>query len=77
MDQTGDAQAVLGLLVLDAVAAGDHRPGLGHLGSAPCQNISHRLHRQAGGEGQQIHGQPGLAPHGVHVESTVWIMATS
>ena len=71
MDQSGDAQAVLGLLVLNAVAAGDNRTGLQHLGGAAGQNIAHRLHRKAGGEGQQIHGQGGRAAHGVYVGESI------
>ena len=67
VDQAADAQAVLGLRVLDAVAACGHCASLRHLGRAPLQDGPHRLPRQAGGDGQQIHGQPGLAPHGVHV----------
>ena len=67
VDQAADAQAVLGLRVLDAVAACGHCASLRHLGRAPLQDGPHRFPRQAGGDGQQIHGQPGLAPHGVHV----------
>lgn len=67
MCKAGNAQAVLGFLILNAVASGDHRPSLGHLVRAPGQDIPHRLHRQAGGEGQQVHGQLGLPPHGVYI----------
>ena len=65
--KAGDTKAVLGHIVLDAVAAGDDGSGLGDLALAAGQDVPHGLQRQAAGEAQQIEGQGWRAAHSIDV----------
>ncbi len=67
VDEAHDAEAVLGLLVDDGVAAGDEAAGLEHLVGAAAQDIGQDVLAQVVGEGGHVQGQEHLAAHGVDV----------
>ena len=71
MDEAGDRQAVLGLVIKNAVSAGDEAPCLVDLVIAPPEHPVDRLIGHIPGDAHQVQGQLGLAPHGVHVAEGV------
>ena len=62
-----DAEAVLGFVVPDGVAAGDGAAGLGHLLGAATDDPGGDIPGQVLGEGGDIEGEHDLAAHRVHV----------
>ena len=62
IDQPGHRQADLRLLVLDAVAADDHRPGLDNLLRAAAQDLHQDRAVQAGRKADQGEGGKGVPP---------------
>ena len=69
--QAEHGKAVLGLVVLDGMAAYHERPGLTHFVRAAAQHVSHHFSAHAAGEGQDVERGDGLAAHGEHVGQCV------
>ena len=67
MDNTHDAEAVLGLLVVDGVATGDDAAGLRDLGSAAAQYLGEYVGREVLRESDNVQGEHNLAAHGEDV----------
>ena len=67
VDEAHDAEAVLGLVVDDRVAAGDEAARLQHLVGAAAQDLDQDVLAQVVGEGGHVQGQEHLAAHGVDV----------
>ena len=67
MDKPGDRHAVLGFLVVDAVAPGDNGSCLVGLFVAAPQNGVDRLLGHVFGHCHNVEGQLRLAAHGVHI----------
>ena len=61
------AEAVLGLVVPDGVAAGDGAAGLGDLVGAPRNDPGGDIRRQVLGEGSNVEGEHDLAAHRVDI----------
>ena len=70
-DKTAHGQAVLGLIVIDGVAARDGAAGLNALVGAARQNLPRNLNAQAAGNAQQVHGVARTPAHGVNVRQRV------
>ena len=66
-DKPAHGQAVLGLVVVDGVAARDGAAGLDALVGAARQNFAGNLNAQATGNAQQVHGMARPPAHGVDV----------
>ena len=64
-------QAVLGLVVVDGVAARDRATGLDALIGTACQNLAGDLDAQAARDAQQVHGMARPPAHGVDVRQRV------
>ena len=64
-------QAVLGLVVVDGVAARDGAAGLDALVGATRQNLAGNLNAQATRDAQQVHGMARPPAHGVDVRQRV------
>ena len=60
-------QAVLGLVVVDGMAARDGAAGLDALVGAARQNFTGNLNAQAARDAQQVHGMARPPAHGVDV----------
>jgi len=72
MNPAGDREAEFGLGVVDAVAAGDIDAGLAAFFGRAVEDAFEGLHRQtAGGKGDKIEGEEGLAAHGVDIAEGV------
>ena len=71
MDKARDAQAVLRLIVLNRVAAGDDAVCLNGLGVSALQNGADVLLRQAVRHAEQVHRDLRHAAHGVDVAQRV------
>ncbi len=65
--QAEHGKAVLGLVVLDGMAAYHERPGFTHFVRAAAQHVSHHFSAHAAGEGQDVERGDGLSAHGEHV----------
>ena len=70
-DKTAHGQAVLGLIVIDGVAARDGAAGLNALVGAARQNLPRNLNAKAIGNAQQVHGMARSSTHGVDVRQRV------
>ena len=70
-DKATHGQAVLGLVVVDGVAAHDGTAGLDALVGATRQNLAGNLNAQATGYAQQVHGMARPSAHGVYVRQRV------
>ena len=66
-DKAAHGQAVLGLVVVDGVAARDGAAGLNALVGAARQNLTGNLDAQAARNAQQVHGMTRPPAHGVDV----------
>ena len=71
VDQAGYRQADLRLLVLDGVAADDHRPGFLHLLRAAAQDLHQDRAIEAGRKAYQGEGGQRRAAHGVDIREGV------
>ena len=71
MGETGDAEAVLRLVVVDAVTAYNHGTALIDLFVSSGENGFYRIDWKAVREGEQVHGQLWSASHGVDVAEGV------
>ena len=69
--KTAHGQAVLGLVVVDGVAARDGATRLDALVGAARQNLTGNLNAQATGNAQQVHGMARPPAHGVDVRQRV------
>ena len=67
----GDGEAVLGLLVVDRVPAGQLGAGLDDLLGAAAQHLGEMLHVQIDGPGDEVHGRQRPRAHGVDVTQRV------
>ena len=67
MHKAGDAQAVFGLIIQNAVAAGDEGTSLIDLVIAAPQQLMHRVLGHGLGDGHDVQAQLGLSTHGVHI----------
>ena len=70
-DKAAHGQAVLGLVVVDGVAARDGAAGLDALVGATRQNLPGNLNAQATGYAEQVHGMTRPPAHGVDVRQRV------
>ena len=70
-DKTTHGQAVLGLVVVDGMAARDRATGLDALIGTACQNLAGNLNAQAARDAQQVHGMARPPAHGVDVRQRV------
>ena len=70
-DKATHGQAVLGLVVVDGVAARDGTAGLDALVGAARQNLAGNLNAQATGYAKQVHGMARPSTHGVDVRQRV------
>ena len=70
-DKAAHGQAVLGLVVVDGVAARDGATRLDALVGAARQNLTCDLDAQATGNAQQVHGMARPPAHGVDVRQRV------
>ena len=71
LDEARDGEAVLGLVVVDGVAAGDHAARQLAAVGAAGQDLPRDLYAQAVGKAQQVERQLGLAAHGIDVRKRV------
>ena len=69
--KTAHGQAVLGLVVVDGVAARDGATRLDALVGAARQNLTGNLNAQATGNAQQVHGMARPPAHGVDIRQRV------
>ncbi len=60
-------QPILGLLILDRVAASDDRASLTSLFRSPAKNLGQEVGGQLGWKGGDVEGEEWSAPHGVHI----------
>ena len=70
-DKAAHGQAVLGLVVVDGVAARDGAARLDALVGAARQNLTGNLNAQAARDAQQVHGMARPPAHGVDVRQRV------
>lgn len=70
-DKTAHGQAILGLVVVDGVAARDGAARLDALVGAARQNLTGNLDTQAIGDTEQVHGMARPPAHGVDVRQRV------
>ena len=70
-DKAAHGQAVLGLVVVDGVAARDGAARLDALVGAARQNLTGNLNTQATGYAEQVHGMARPTAHGVDVRQRV------
>ena len=70
-DKAAHGQAVLGLVVVDGVAARDGAARLDALVGATRQNLPGNLNTQATGYAEQVHGMARPPAHGVDVRQRV------
>lgn len=71
MDEARDAQAVLRLVVLNGMPAGDDAAGLHSLVVSALQNSADGIERKAARHAQEVHCELRHAAHGVHVRKGV------
>ena len=67
LDEAGDGQAELGLVIVDGVAARHDDAGLAALVGATGEDLASHLEAQAVGEAQQVEGERGAPSHGPDV----------
>ena len=70
-DKAAHRQAVLGLVVVDGVAARDGAASLDALVGATRQNLPGNLNAQATGYAEQVHGMARPPAHGIDVRQRV------
>ena len=68
MDHAVDAKTVLGLFIINRVAAGDARAGLDNLVVSPMDDIAQQSQiKKLGWKHHQIQGGEGASTHGIYI----------